>query len=100
MTVKPHFTLVGCVLALVIAAPTSHAADRPNVVLFLVDDMGWIDSTPYGSKYYETPNMERLSRQSMRFTDAYALPLCSPTRASILSGQYSSRHGVTVKTSE
>ena len=37
--------------------------------------MGWMDSTPYGSKYYETPNMERLSRQSMRFTDAYAHPL-------------------------
>ncbi|MCA9053669.1 MAG: sulfatase [Planctomycetaceae bacterium] len=73
-----------------------HAADRkPNVVLFLVDDMGWMDSEPYGSQYYETPNMTRLAAQSMRFTDAYALPLCSPTRASILSGQYSARHGVT-----
>ncbi len=68
---------------------------KPNVVLFLVDDMGWMDSTPYGSQYYETPNMKRLAAQSMRFTDAYAVPLCSPTRASILSGQYSSRHGVT-----
>ena len=67
----------------------------PNVVLFLVDDMGWMDSSVYGSKYYETPQMERLARQSMRFTDAYAVPLCSPTRASILTGQYSSRHGVT-----
>ena len=57
--------------------------------------MGWMDCTPYGSKYYDTPNMERLAKQSMRFTDAYALPLCSPTRASILTGQYSSRHGIT-----
>jgi arylsulfatase A-like enzyme len=57
--------------------------------------MGWMDSSAYGSKYYETPNMERLAAQSMRFTDAYALPLCSPSRASILTGQYSSRHGVT-----
>lgn len=71
-----------------IAAPT-------NVVLFVVDDMGWMDSEPYGSKYYETPNMTRLAKQSMRFTDAYAVPLCSPTRATILSGQYSSRHRVT-----
>jgi len=71
------------------------AETRPNVVLFLVDDMGWMDSTPYGSQYYETPHMERLARLSMRFTDAYAVPLCSPTRATILSGQYSARHGVT-----
>lgn len=84
-------------LALVIpflGTPAS-AAGQPNIVLFLVDDMGWMDSTPYGSRYYETPNMQRLAEQSMRFTDAYALPLCSPTRASILTGQYSARHRVT-----
>lgn len=63
-----------------------QAADKPNIVLFLVDDMGWMDSTPYGSKYYETPNMDKFAKQSMLFTDAYAHPLCSPTRASILSG--------------
>ncbi len=67
----------------------------PNIVLFLVDDMGWRDSTPYGSTYYETPNMERFAAQSMRFTEAYALPLCSPTRGSIMTGQYSARHGIT-----
>jgi len=71
---------------------------KPNIILFLVDDMGWMDSSAYGSKYYRTPQMERLARQAMRFTDAYALPLCSPTRASILSGQYSARHGVTSAT--
>jgi len=74
------------------------AAKRPNVVLFLVDDMGWMDSGVYGSKYYETPHMDRLATQAMRFTDAYALPLCSPSRASILTGQYSSRHRVTSAT--
>ncbi|MEM1443885.1 MAG: sulfatase, partial [Verrucomicrobiota bacterium] len=68
---------------------------KPNVVLFLVDDMGWMDSEPYGSEYYETPNMSRLAEVSMRFTDAYSLPLCSPTRATILSGQYPTRHLVT-----
>lgn len=71
---------------------------RPNVILFVVDDMGWMDSEPYGSTYYSTPHMSRLAEQSMRFTDAYALPLCSPTRASILTGQYSSRHGITSAT--
>jgi arylsulfatase A-like enzyme len=69
--------------------------DKPNIVLFLVDDMGWMDSEPYGSEYYDTPNMSRLAKLSMRFTDAYAMPLCSPTRATLLSGQYPTRHLVT-----
>jgi len=68
---------------------------KPNVVLFLVDDMGWMDCGVYGSKYYETPNIDRFAKRSMRFTNAYAQPLCSPTRASILSGQYTARHGIT-----
>ena len=78
-----------------LACGSVGAAYRPNVVLFVVDDMGWMDSEPYGSKYYETPNMTKLAKQSMRFTDAYAVPLCSPTRCSILSGQHSARHGIT-----
>ena len=89
--------LAGMMLTTVknVFAAEHQSAVKPNIVLFLVDDMGWMDSTPYGSQYYETPNMKRFERQSMRFTNAYATPLCSPTRASILSGQYSSRHGVT-----
>ncbi|MBB01861.1 MAG: N-acetylgalactosamine 6-sulfate sulfatase [Planctomyces sp.] len=92
MTTRVWNLLTFC---LVLVATSAQAAERPNVILFLVDDMGWMDSSVYGSQYYETPNMERLATQSMLFTDAYALPLCSPTRASILTGQYSSRHGVT-----
>ncbi len=91
--------LSGLTVAVVAAAAVAVAADeRPNVVLFLVDDMGWMDCGVYGSRYYETPNMDRFARHSMRFSDAYAVPLCSPTRASILSGQYSSRHRVTSAT--
>jgi arylsulfatase A-like enzyme len=71
------------------------AASQPNVVFFLVDDMGWMDSGVYGSKYYETPNIDRFATRAMRFTNAYAQPLCSPTRASLLSGQYTARHGIT-----
>ena len=77
---------------------TLHATDRPNVVFFLVDDMGWMDSGVYGSKYYETPNIDRLAKRGMLFTQAYAQPLCSPTRASLLTGQYPSRHGITSAT--
>jgi arylsulfatase A-like enzyme len=68
---------------------------QPNVVLFLVDDMGWMDSGVYGSKYYETPNIDRFATRAMRFTNAYSQPLCSPTRASLLTGQYTARHGIT-----
>ncbi|MFA6544314.1 MAG: sulfatase [Limisphaerales bacterium] len=67
---------------------------QPNVILFLVDDMGWMDTAVNGSKYYSTPNMERLAQRAMRFTDAYAQPLCSPTRASILTGKSPLHHGI------
>jgi len=68
----------------------------PNVILIVVDDMGWMDSEPYGSLYYETPNVQRLAEQGMLFTDAYASsPLCSPTRASILTGKYPARMRLT-----
>ncbi|HEX4147533.1 MAG TPA: sulfatase, partial [Pirellulales bacterium] len=79
------------------SAAVGCAAERkPNIVVFLVDDMGWMDCGAYGSKYYETPNMDRLATRGMRFTDAYsANPLCSPTRASILTGKYPARHGIT-----
>ncbi|QDT66919.1 sulfatase [Calycomorphotria hydatis] len=89
-----------CFIVVMNIAPLAVGAEKPyqNVVLFLVDDMGWMDSSEYGSTYYETPHMEQLATQSMKFTDAYALPLCSPTRASILTGQYSSRHGITSAT--
>ena len=72
------------------------AGERPNIIFFLVDDMGWMDSTLYGSKYYRTPNVERLARRGMMFTNAYAAnPLCSPTRASIMTGKYPCRLGIT-----
>ncbi len=67
---------------------------KPNIIFFLVDDMGWMDSQPYGSKYYDTPNMQRLADQGMRFTRAYSMSVCSPTRAFILTGQHASRHGI------
>jgi len=66
------------------------------VVLVLVDDMGWTDVGCYGSKYYETPNIDRLCREGMKFTQGYAAcAVCSPTRASVMTGRYPARVGVT-----
>ena len=75
--------------------PFDKAQGRPNVIIFLVDDMGWMDTTVNGSKYYETPSMERLARKAMKFTSAYTTPLCSPSRACILTGKASLHHGIT-----
>lgn len=74
----------------------STAKERPNVVLILVDDLGWIDTGCYGSKFYETPNIDRLAAQGMRFTNGYAAcAVCSPTRAAVMTGRYPARLGVT-----
>jgi len=68
----------------------------PNIVFLLVDDLGWNDVGCYGSTFYETPNIDRLAKEGMRFTDAYAAcPVCSPTRASILTGKYPIRLNIT-----
>ncbi|MCA8995458.1 MAG: sulfatase [Planctomycetaceae bacterium] len=79
------------------ASATSSAADKPpNVLLILIDDMGWADLGCYGSRFHETPAIDRLASQGMRFTDFYAAgAVCSPTRASIQSGQYQARLGIT-----
>ena len=69
---------------------------RPNILFILIDDMGWRDTGCYGSPFYETPSVDRLAGEGMRFTDAYAAcPVCSPTRASILTGKYPARLGLT-----
>ncbi len=76
-----------------LAAAVSHP---PNVVFILMDDLGWSDTTCYGSSFYETPNIDRLAAQGVRFTNAYAAcPVCSPTRASIMTGKYPARLGIT-----
>ncbi|HSH92943.1 MAG TPA: sulfatase [Roseimicrobium sp.] len=101
MTRFPHKTalLLFLLLGLLTAQPAIAAETRkPNVIVFLVDDMGWMDCGVYGSKYYDTPNIDRFAKRAMRFTDAYSQPLCSPTRASLLTGKYSARHGITSAT--
>ena len=69
---------------------------RMNFLFILVDDLGWMDVGCFGSSFYETPNIDRLAREGMRFTDAYAAcPVCSPTRASIMTGKYPARMDTT-----
>lgn len=83
---------IGAVLlasaGLVVGAPPP----RPNIVFLLADDLGWADTSVYGSTFYETPHIQRLAQRGTTFMNAYAAsPLCSPTRASILTGQYPGR---------
>jgi arylsulfatase A len=68
------------------------AAEKPNVVVIFMDDLGWADLACYGSRFYKTPNIDRLAAEGMRFTQAYAAcPVCSPTRAALLTGKYPAR---------
>ncbi|MEM6333020.1 MAG: sulfatase [Planctomycetota bacterium] len=71
-------------------------APRPNILFILIDDMGYADLGCYGSSFYETPNLDRLAAAGLRFTDGYAAcPVCSPTRASLLTGKYPATVGIT-----
>ena len=83
---------------LLIAGLTTGAAgaerSKPNIVFILADDLGWTDVACYGSKYYETPNIDRLATQGMKLTRYHNCQNCQPTRAAIMSGQYGPRTGV------
>ncbi|QTN34185.1 sulfatase [Akkermansiaceae bacterium] len=77
---------------LLACAPLSAAADKPNIVFLLVDDLGWGDFGCYGAEFNETPHIDKLAEDGMRFTNAYAAcTVCSPSRAAILSGCYPAR---------
>src|SRR5207249_6919460 len=73
----------------------AEAPPRPNVVFILADDLGINDLACYGRKEHRTPNLDRLASQGLRFTQAYVQPLCSPTRASLLTGKDSARLHIT-----
>jgi len=77
-------------------AAAGAARRRPNIILILADDLGWADTSFTGSRFYRTPNIERLARRGVFLPNAYAAsPLCSPTRASIMTGQSPARIGIT-----
>lgn len=97
-------SLAAVLLAMAVVSAASAAAPRarPNILVFLVDDMGWQDtsvpfhvtSTPLNRKFH-TPHMERLAAGGMKFTQAYACSVCSPTRVSLITGMNAARHRVT-----
>lgn len=85
-------TLALAILSLGSGLTSAAEAGRPSVVFIMLDDLGATDLGCYGSKYYETPHIDRLASQGMRFTQAYAAcPVCSPTRAALLTGLYPAR---------
>jgi arylsulfatase A-like enzyme len=92
---------VGVTFCLTAVFSQTNSATEPNdkklnVVFFLVDDLGWTDLGFNGSTFYETPNVDQLAKTGLFFTNGYAAcPVCSPTRASIMTGKYPSRLGIT-----
>jgi arylsulfatase A-like enzyme len=77
--------------AVALAAPAASAQTRPNILLIVTDDVGYGDIGSYGAPDVKTPNLDRLAREGTRFSDFYAAPTCSPTRASLISGRYYQR---------
>lgn len=72
------------------------SSKKPNIIFLMVDDLGWGELNTYGNTFNETPNLNKLASQGMQFTQAYAAaPVCSPTRASVMTGQYPARVGIT-----
>ena len=87
------FALAALLVSMALAAP---AADPLNVIVLLVDDLGWMDVGVQGSDFYKTPNIDKLAATGMRFTDGYAAcAVCSPTRAALMTGRYPARLGIT-----
>ena len=73
-----------------------NSGEKPNIIFILADDLGWAELGCYGNKFNETPNLDKLASQGIRFTEAYAAaPVCSPYRAALMTGQYPARIGIT-----
>ena len=84
----PSLVLAASVKSSELAKP----GKKPNVIVIYVDDVGWVDLESYGSEFYETPNIDSLLSQGLRFTQAYSnAPLCSPSRIGLLSGRHCAR---------
>lgn len=80
---------------LALSSAVLQAREKPNIVLILADDLGWADLPTYGNTFHETPALDSLAAEGMRFSEFYAAPVCSPTRSNIQSGQNEARFGIT-----
>src|SRR6476620_5661806 len=92
MRCRVLFTL----LTLLLPAPLWAAEPPPNVIVILADDLGWTDLACFGSDLHETPHLDQLAKEGMKFTQNYsACTVCSPTRAALLTGKYPARLHIT-----
>ena len=91
---KRLYPLVAVILGGCCVAAFAADAPRPNIVLFLADDLGWADVPWHGSSY-KLPHLDRLAAEGVRLESHYVHPMCSPTRAALMTGRYASRFGVT-----
>ncbi|MCP5115111.1 MAG: sulfatase-like hydrolase/transferase, partial [bacterium] len=89
----PLRNFLGALLPLLLATAVAGAAERPNVILVMTDDQGYGDIAVHGNPIIQTPHLDRLHGQSVRFTDFHVSPFCTPTRAALLTGRYSARTG-------
>src|SRR5687768_17180666 len=91
-----HRWLAALLVAIALALESSAGDRPPNVILILIDDLGWTDLGCQGSKFYETPHIDSLAAGGMRFTQGYsACTVCSPTRAAVMTGKYPARLHIT-----
>ena len=93
MKIFTTLTIAATLFAGARPAAASEAA-KPNIVFILADDLGYTDIAPFGSKYYETPNLDRLAAQGMKLTNFHQCQNCAPTRAALMTGQYGPRTGI------
>ena len=85
-----------CILCFVLCFEMRAQTRKPNIIFVLADDLGWAELGCYGNSFNETPNLDRLAKEGVRFTHAYAAaPVCSPYRAALLTGQHPARIGIT-----
>ncbi|HEY2572546.1 MAG TPA: sulfatase [Verrucomicrobiaceae bacterium] len=92
---KSSLLTLGLFVSVFLGLGSAHAAQaKPNIVFILADDLGWTDTATYGSKYYETPNIDRLASQGLKFMRYHNCQNCQPTRAALMTGQYGPRTGV------
>ena len=99
-----HIILILLVLIVLACASCDSKAEKekPNIIIINIDDLGWKDLSYMGSEFYETPNIDLLAKSGMKFTNGYAASAnCAPSRACLMTGKWTSRHGIyTVGTSE
>ena len=90
--------VIGVIIPILVTSCISQSAEieKPNFLFILADDLGYHDLSCMGSQYYETPNIDRISNEGITFVEGYATcQVCSPSRASIMTGQFPARHGIT-----